>query len=117
MGILPVQCVQAELLQCSLATQEHSIYHERMSEKENEVAAGSVDAIKAKIKKFENSRTLIAGLFVLLCYYFYDSYKDGISSVLYYVVIGILMAIDIGVFAYVTVLIRKLAKERKELEK
>lgn len=75
-----------------------------------------IDAIKVKIKKFENSRTLIAALFALLCYYIYDSYKEGTASILYYVVIGILMAADAGVFAYVTVLIRKLAKERKELE-
>lgn len=75
-----------------------------------------IDAIKVKVKKFENSRTLMAALFVLLGYYFYDSYKEGTAPVPYYVVIGILMAADIGVFAYVSVLIRKLAKERKELE-
>ena len=40
------------------------------NENENEVADSNVDAIKAKIKKFENSRTLIAALFALLCYYF-----------------------------------------------
>ncbi|MBQ0039056.1 MAG: hypothetical protein KBS64_01340, partial [Treponema sp.] len=83
----------------------------------NEVAKSNVDAIKAKIKKFENSRTLMAALFALLCYYFYDSYKEGTASVLYYVVIGIFMAIDVAIFVYVSVLIRRLAKERKELEK
>lgn len=88
-----------------------------MSENENEVAKSNVDAIKAKIKKFENSRTLMAALFALLCYYFYDSYKEGTASVLYYVVIGIFMAIDVAIFVYVSVLIRRLAKERKELEK
>lgn len=75
-----------------------------------------IDAIKVKVKKFENSRTLMAALFVLLGYYFYDSYKEGTAQVLYYVVIGILMAADVGVFAYVSVLVRKLVKERKELE-
>ncbi|WP_407396654.1 hypothetical protein [Treponema sp.] len=88
-----------------------------MSENKNEVADSNVDAIKAKMKKFENSRTLMAALFALLCYYFYDSYKEGTASILYFIVIGIIMAADIGIFAYVTVLIRKLAKERKELEK
>ena len=88
-----------------------------MSENKNEVADSNVDAIKAKVKKFENSRTLMAALFALLCYYFYDSYKEGTASILYFIVIGIIMAADIGIFAYVTVLIRKLAKERKELEK
>lgn len=82
-----------------------------MTDNENKI-----DAIKAKIKKFENSRTLMAALFALLCYYFYDSYKEGTAPVLYYVVIGILIAVDMGVFAYVSVLIRKLVKERKELE-
>ena len=86
------------------------------NENENEVADSNVDAIKAKIKKFENSRTLIAALFALLCYYFYDSCKEGNASTVYYIVIGILMAADIGIFACVTVLIRKLAKEKKELE-
>ncbi|MDO4505646.1 MAG: hypothetical protein Q4B64_01725 [Spirochaetales bacterium] len=82
-----------------------------MTDNENKI-----DAIKAKIKKFENSRTLMAALFALLCYYFYDSYKEGTAPGLYYVVIGILIAVDMGVFAYVSVLIRKLVKERKELE-
>ena len=54
-----------------------------MSENVNEVADSNVDAIKAKIKKFENSRTLIAALFALLCYYFYDSYKEGNASTVY----------------------------------
>ena len=75
-----------------------------------------IDAIKVKVKKFENSRTLMAALFALLGYYFYDSYKEGTAPVLYYAVIGILMAADVGVFAYVSVLVRKLVKERKELE-
>ena len=82
----------------------------------NENADDKIDAFKAKIKKFENSRTLLAGLFVLLCYYFYDSYKDGTASFWYFAVIGILMAADLAVFAYVSVLIHKFAKERKELE-
>ncbi|MCQ2242354.1 hypothetical protein [Treponema sp.] len=75
-----------------------------------------IEAIKVKVKKFENSRTLMAALFALLGYYFYDSYKEGSAPILYFVVIGILMAADIGVFAYVSVLIHKFVKERKELE-
>lgn len=87
-----------------------------MSENQNEVADSSVDAIKAKIKKFENSRTLIAAVFAILCYYFYDSYKEGTASVVYYIVIGIIMAAAVVVFAYVSILIRKLVKERRKLE-
>ena len=34
----------------------------------------------------------------------------------FFAVIGILMAADLAVFAYVSVLIHKFAKERKELE-
>lgn len=74
------------------------------------------DAVKSKIRKFENSRTLIAALFALLCYYIYDSVKEGEGSAFYYVAIGIIMVADICVFIYVTKIIRKLAKERKELE-
>lgn len=76
-----------------------------------------LDAVKTKIRKFENSRTLIAALFALLCYYIYDSIKEGTGSVFYFVAIGIIMAADVGVFIYVTMFIRKLVKERKELEK
>ena len=75
-----------------------------------------LDAVKSKIRKFENSRTLIAALFALLCYYIYDPVKEGEGSAFYYVAIGIIMVADICVFIYVTKIIRKLAKERKELE-
>lgn len=75
-----------------------------------------LDAVKTKIRKFENSRTLMAALFALLCYYIYDSVKEGEGSILYFVAIGIIMAADVGVFIYVSKIIRTLARERKELE-
>lgn len=82
-----------------------------MTDNENKIAF-----IKGKIKKFENSRTLMAALFALLCYYFYDSFKEGTASIYYFIVIGIFMIIDICVFIYVSILIHKFTKERKELE-
>lgn len=75
-----------------------------------------LDAVKTKIRKFENSRTLMAALFALLCYYIYDSVKEGEGSIFYFVSIGIIMAADVGVFIYVSKIIRTLARERKELE-
>ena len=53
-----------------------------MTDNENKI-----DALKEKKKKLEGSRNLIAGLFVLLGYYIFDSYREGIASFFYYIII------------------------------
>lgn len=74
------------------------------------------DARKGKIKKLESSRNLIAGLFVLLGYYIFDSYREGTASVFYYIIIGIFMAVDLALFIYVSLAIHKLAAESEKIE-
>lgn len=74
------------------------------------------DALKGKIKKLESSRNLIAGLFVLLGYYIFDSYREGTASVFYYIIIGIFMAVDLALFVYVSLVIHKLEGEIKKSE-
>lgn len=76
----------------------------------------TTDARKGKIKKLESSRNLIAGLFVLLGYYIFDSYREGTTSVFYYIIIGIFMAVDLALFVYVSLVIHKLEGEIKKSE-
>ena len=82
-----------------------------MTDNENKI-----DALKGKMKKLEGSRNLIAGLFVLLGYYIFDSYREGNASFFYYIIIGSFMAVDLALFVYVSLAIHKLAAESEKIE-
>ena len=87
-------------------------YHGLMTNEELEAKS---EDLRQKIKKFENSRTLIAAVFAIVVYYVYDGYRDGCGTG-FYAAMGVILAGVVGVFIYASILVSKLKKETKEVD-